>query len=354
MQNNFILTDLMKTGFHHDFEDFLNSHTLEDQELVLTGQYYDLHLYDLEKFDRKFALIDYRQENKGISGNREFIQEFLRRVAKLKKMGFVFVQSAPWECIRSDNASTPFYPRLDTIQPKHSWWGDASWWWWYMYKKHNNKSFEFDHSTKKYDFLYLNKMTKKHREHLWSALHNEKLLDNSLKTFHRLDPNLKLPPEYELPWVDRHNYPQRGFDQDVYEKPYNDCAVSIVSETVDDGFFITEKTYKPMLAKQLFVVHGPLGILKYLREMGFKTFGDFFDESYDQEKDKSMRVQKIVNTVKQIKGMDYKILYEKTKQIREHNQNILLDPKCLGNEINKTIKLFFEFADGSQVSSTKS
>jgi len=342
----------MKTVFHQDFEDFLNSHTLKDQELVLTGQYYDLPGYDLSKFDRLFAMVDFRQENKQIGSNPEFIHELMRRINVLRKKGFYIIQAAPWECTSSNNVGTKFYPDI-TYTKHHEWWGDASWWWWFLYRKHKDKKFNFDHSTKKYDFLYLNKMMKKHREHLWSELHNEKLLDNSLKTFHRLDPNLKLPPEYELPWVDRHNYPQQGFDQDVYEKPYNDCAVSIVSETVDDGFFITEKTYKPMLAKQLFVVHGPLGILKYLREMGFKTFGDFFDESYDQEKDKSMRVQKIVNTVKQIKGMDYKILYEKTKHIREHNQKILLDPKCLGNEINKTIKLFFEFADGSQVSSTK-
>jgi len=344
----------MKTGFHVDIEQFLGEHSLSDQQLTMTGQYYDLHLYDLEKFDRKFALIDYRQENKDISENREFIQEFLRRVAKLKKMGFVFVQSAPWEYIGSDTADTPFYPRLDTIQPKHCWWGDASWWWWYMYRKHNNKSFEFDHSDKKLDFLYLNKNRKPHRDALWNELTKDDTLHNSLRTNLGLDRNLKLPAEYELPWVDRENYPMRGMDQDLYEKPYNDTAISIVSETSDKKMFITEKIYKPLIAGHIFMVHGCNGIMAKLRELGFKTYQDHIDESYDQEVDDHLRMIKLAHSIREARKLDYKKLYDDTKYIREHNQQHVFDSKAMRSEINNTVNLFFEFADGSQVSSTKS
>ena len=34
-----------------------------------------------------------------------------------------------------------------------------------------------------------------------------------------------------------------------------------------------------------FVMVSKKGTLKYLRDIGFKTFGDFWDESYDDEED---------------------------------------------------------------------
>jgi hypothetical protein len=69
MQRNFILTDLMKTGFDQDVKSFIESNTLVDQEFDITGQYYDLPLFDLDSYDRKFALIDCRYDNTSISYN---------------------------------------------------------------------------------------------------------------------------------------------------------------------------------------------------------------------------------------------------------------------------------------------
>ena len=43
MQRNFILTDVMKTGFHVDLEDFINLHSLTNQTFDMTGEYYTLH-----------------------------------------------------------------------------------------------------------------------------------------------------------------------------------------------------------------------------------------------------------------------------------------------------------------------
>ena len=60
MQRNFILTDVMKTGDHHSYEQFIATHSLHDQTFEYTGEYYTLHNYDLDSYDRKFALIDYR------------------------------------------------------------------------------------------------------------------------------------------------------------------------------------------------------------------------------------------------------------------------------------------------------
>jgi hypothetical protein len=296
-------------------------------------------------------LIDHRIANKVLSSNPEFNMEYMRRSAKLKKLGFTFIQSSPWECIES--GARLMHPKTDHLD-LHKWWGDASWWWWYCAKKHRGTNLNFDHDHKRFDFLYLNKMRKRHRELFWQELTKDDLLSKSLYTFHGVDPSLKLPPEYELPWVDRNNYPQSGYDQDVFEKPYNDCAVNIVSETTVKVEFITEKVYKPLMAGQIFVVYGYKGILAKLRAMGFQTYGEHIDESYDGEADKEKRLKMISDTLHKVKGTDYTKLYKDTQSIRTHNQKVFFDEEMLGKEINRTLRLWFEFADGGQVPSRES
>ena len=47
MQRNFFLTDLMKTGEHYRYEKFLDTHSLPNQTIEHTGEYYTLHNYCL-------------------------------------------------------------------------------------------------------------------------------------------------------------------------------------------------------------------------------------------------------------------------------------------------------------------
>ena len=53
----------MKTGFHLDLEEFISMHTMKDQSFECTGEYYTLHNYDLDSYDRRFAVIDCRMGN---------------------------------------------------------------------------------------------------------------------------------------------------------------------------------------------------------------------------------------------------------------------------------------------------
>ena len=77
MQRNFILTDIMKTGNHMSYEQFLDTHSLPDQTIDYTGEYYTLHNYDLDSYDRKFAFIDRRVENVRLFDNAEYEKELL-------------------------------------------------------------------------------------------------------------------------------------------------------------------------------------------------------------------------------------------------------------------------------------
>ena len=338
MQRNFILTDVMKTGHHQDLEQFISMHSLENQQFDMTGEYYTLHNYDLDSYDRRFAIIDVRKENARIANNKEFYEELTRRCDLLKSQGFVFIKATPWESLENIKNSN-LYPITDIEHTK--WSGGVSWFWFYMYNKHHGKTYEFNHDTKKFDFLYLNKTMRGHRQKLFDSV--ETLMENSIYTnWHK---GIKLPAEYELPWAQ--NYPKYGKDQDIYEKPYNDTKYSLVSETndIDNEVFMTEKIWKPIIAQQVFIVHGNYLYLQKLREIGFKTFGNHFDESYDLERNKDKRIDNIVNTCRDLLSRNWQDIYLRTQSLRKHNHDLFFNKEKLSLEINKTLELFLEFAD---------
>jgi len=203
-----------------------------------------------------------------------------------------------------------FLPRIDI--PHVEWLGGISYFWFHMYNKHLNRKFKFNHDHKKYDFLYLNKGSRTHRNTLFSKMKEGGLLDNSLYTFR--SQGITLPDKYELPGIDPKLYPRWGKDQDIFELPYNDTKFSLVSETNDtnDEIFMTEKIWKPILAQHIFVVHGNYLYLQKLKEMGFKTFSAHVDESYDLERDPSKRIERIVSTCRQLKGCNWHDIYLQT------------------------------------------
>jgi hypothetical protein len=80
---------------------------------------------------------------------------------------------------------------------------------------------------------------------------------------------------------------------DIYKSSY----ISLVTETFfyEDDYIITEKVYKPIIHYHPFIVLGSPYTLKHMRSIGFKTFGDFWDESYDEEEDNDKRFEKVFN-----------------------------------------------------------
>ena len=366
MQRNFILTDVMKTGFHQNLENFISMHSMDNQTFDMTGEYFTLHNYDLDAYNRKFAIIDCRLENNRLKNNNEFLHELKRRCNLLHSQGFTFIKATPWESTENIKNSD-LYPEIELEHIK--WTGGVSWFWHYMFNKHKNHKFNFTHDHngsywhKKHDFLYLNKMARDHRVKLYNRLVEIGVLNNSLHSFHFHKNKRVLPAEYELPYAQE--YPMYGMDQDLYELPYNDTVCSLVSETNDNDYevFMTEKIWKPILAQHIFIVHGNHLYLQKLREMGFKTFGKYFDESYDLEKDSDKRIDSIFYLCKGLKekcsqgsvvesgNKKWQDIYLQTQALRKHNYDTFFDEEKLSVQINKTLELFLEFADRSQVPS---
>jgi hypothetical protein len=72
-----------------------------------------------------------------------------------------------------------------------------------------------------------------------------------------------------------------------------------------------------------FVIVGTQGSLRYLRSYGFKTFGDLWDESYDDEPDDSLRIEKIAQVLKLLDSLgEYRQdIFDSAQEIVEHNWN---------------------------------
>jgi hypothetical protein len=102
---------------------------------------------------------------------------------------------------------------------------------------------------------------------------------------------------------------------------FNDTVYSIVAETDYDNTlsFFTEKTAKPLIARRLFVVFTGYKFLHNLRQLGFKTFGDVIDESYDLIPDDVERYCAAFEQVKQLCAMDQQAVLFKINRVLEHN-----------------------------------
>jgi len=83
--------------------------------------------------------------------------------------------------------------------------------------------------------------------------------------------------------------------------PWNTSFLHVVNETVwQEKIHFTEKVFKPIVLHQPFVVLQAPGSLAYLRSYGFKTFEDWWDESYDNIQDPQQRMQAIADIVNAI------------------------------------------------------
>ena len=106
---------------------------------------------------------------------------------------------------------------------------------------------------------------------------------------------------------------------------YINTRMEIVLETLfdDQRWHLTEKTLRPIACGQPFMIASSAGILKYLRRYGFKTFGEWIDESYDDITDPMERMHAIIAVMKNIAEMaesDKDLLFQKMKDTCDYNK----------------------------------
>lgn len=126
----------------------------------------------------------------------------------------------------------------------------------------------------------------------------------------------------------------------------------IVTETYFSGaqnLYITEKTIRPMIRLQPFILIGSPCSLKYLRDNGFKTFSPHINEEYDLVEDTAKRMSIIFDEIRRLCAMSEEEIrgwYCKMLPVLEHNFNHFLDntPEMCRKEVSKNIIQFINKA----------
>lgn len=115
-------------------------------------------------------------------------------------------------------------------------------------------------------------------------------------------------------------------DHTIVHPAYSECYVNIITETCSRKSTpaLTEKTLKPILAEQFFLLIGSPYCIDYLRQTRFDVFDDIIDHSYDNEPDDRKRIAMVIDQVDALNNQNLEKLFLETKERRQANKNWLL------------------------------
>jgi len=221
----------------------------------------------------------------------------------------------------------------------------------------------FTKQNKPYKFLFLNGRCRPHRRYLMERLKQLGVLDSSLWTmldskplpqnYYQLfddagndviatpSPIRHLPRKYEVDryrdsridtiLIGRTMIKQELFKQEWGEiyltpEPYVDTYFSLVSETItyeSNYSFRTEKIAKPLAMGHPFIVAANQGFYRDLRNIGFQTFSDLIDESFDTIEDAQQRMNRIVEVVDDLCQQDLDSFVKGCENACKYNQQRL-------------------------------
>jgi hypothetical protein len=207
-----------------------------------------------------------------------------------------------------------------------------------------------------YKFLFLNGRARWHRRHLLHRL--EPILDQAIWT--NLDNThgeaIKLlAPEHEFDFYKSNTtLSDSGFVKfklfnndwgEIYltAKPYTDTYFSLITETVFEYpySFRTEKIWKPIAIGHPFVVASNRGYYRDLHNLGFKTFGNLIDESFDSIDNNQDRIERIAQVVEDLCQQDLASFVTECYNVCKYNQQQLAE---LGPKIRSEFpERFFQF-----------
>jgi hypothetical protein len=136
--------------------------------------------------------------------------------------------------------------------------------------------------------------------------------------------NSKFDIDIDLSILEPNHYGSTASADYSYED-YQRSAIDVVLETMfdDSRLHLTEKTLRPIACGKPFIMVSTPGSLKYLRDYGFETFGDYIDESYDIIADPFERLLSIIKSMKKISDLsksDKNILYQQLHEIAQRNK----------------------------------
>jgi hypothetical protein len=125
----------------------------------------------------------------------------------------------------------------------------------------------------------------------------------------------------------------RAIHEDSIANYYVETYFSIVNETTyhEQTPFLSEKIFKTIAMGHPFLMVTAPNSLQYLRQLGYKTYAPFIDESYDTIEDDGDRMLAILDEVERLCSMPEKVLRKKwlpnVRTIANHNRKLIMSKK---------------------------
>jgi hypothetical protein len=121
---------------------------------------------------------------------------------------------------------------------------------------------------------------------------------------------------------------------DISNTQFHSCLFNIAAETSSQteqnwrSVFLTEKTWKAVMQRQIPIWYGVPGLVDHVRSLGFDTFDDILDHHYDAIQDETARHQSVFDLIRQINNQyslaDCQILRQQLQPRLEANFEQLL------------------------------
>jgi hypothetical protein len=130
----------------------------------------------------------------------------------------------------------------------------------------------------------------------------------------------------DLPkWISTHEQRRSGNDRTTQHPAFLNACLNVITETQSrvDTPSVTEKTFKPILAGQFFVLIGQPGCIQFLRDMGIDCFDDIIDHSYDEILDDRQRIAEAINELDRLETLDLFGLHRRCRDRFEANLDVI-------------------------------
>ena len=165
--------------------------------------------------------------------------------------------------------------------------------------------------------------------------------------------NIKQLPELRIDFTEQDHIP----NQSMILSPMDQLMKSFVFVVTETCFWqskthLTEKIFKPVALRMPFILLGCANNLRYFKEYGFKTFDDYWDESYDTIEDPVTRLQAVAQVLKKLCALsvgEQTAMLRDMQSILDHNYNLFNSPEFVRGEWNnltnslKNISQFYQF-----------
>ena len=260
------------------------------------SRYFDISIYDPDKtYDRSGTVFAVWWRN----ANDEYSQ-------RLRDQGYRVIVDNLWEM----SANRTDYYWLENIN--WFWYNESLWWRALGYREYQpNKNYS------KLSLMPI-RQQKDIRDHIVDKMGAR--LDNFVWSYR----GQQLPGDisWDTGWY------QRFFNPKWYDDTYFSTVVESTQHGPSD--FMSEKIFKPFAYYHPFVVIGQHQLLTRLHELGFETYENLFDESYDEIVDFDQRLDAVIKNIDNFNTQPYDSI---TLGKLQHNHDHYFDQALVESKI---------------------